>query len=130
MRHSKSNSGTFLNDREEMSVASSRLEFQKVFAHLREIENQQSSKPSTDDQPYSFASVESLPKKKKVGRPKKPSSKPKPSTKGKRLLLIGGSELQSDVLVESKPTRVSQRSVGQTCQPKTRDAADQVIFVE
>ena len=51
-------------------VASSGTEFQKAFANLREIETQQSSNPSTDDRPSSSASVEPLPKKKKVGHPK------------------------------------------------------------
>ena len=110
-------------------MASSRSEFHKAFAHLREIEYQQPAETPSDDQPTSSTALSPPPKKKKAGRPKvkKPSSKPKSSTRGKRLLPIGGSDLQSDVRVDGNSTGSTQRSVGQTCQPKTSDAAAQVI---
>ena len=62
---------------------------------------------------------------------KKKKKEPKPSkitftkkAKGKRTHPIGGAELQSDIEVTAG---LSQRSVGQTCQPKTSDAAATVI---
>lgn len=118
---------------------STHAEFRNAFAHLREINYQQpAEEPTTSSQ---------APTKRNPGRPRKPSrspsisdlpptkkrskKQPKPSkiisakkSKGKRTRPIGGAELRSDIEVTAG---VSQRSVGQTCQPKTSDAAAQVI---